>query len=77
MPAAPFHPTIVFLSGQTVTMSGMYVIEHNGGHQPNTSRAIPKGMQIPHCPICGTVKVSLSAFAPHISEDPDFSGGSS
>jgi len=59
-------------SGEIVTVSGMYIVEHGGSHKPLMKRFFPMGLTVPKCPSCGRVRITLQHAAPYISEDEDF-----
>ena len=72
--AAEPNPPMMLVAGATVTVSGIYRVEHARGHRPPSDCVMLAGMMLPHCPECGSgVVFTLVRSAPSAGEDPDFS----
>lgn len=71
--AAQTNPPMMLVAGATVTISGIYRVEHADGHRPMSECVMLAGMVLPHCPECGSVVFTLVRSAPSAGEDPDFS----
>ena len=71
--ATEANPTTVFVAGATVTISGIYRVEHAGCPRPTGESVLVAGMVLPQCPECGPhVLYTLLRSAPSPAEDADF-----
>lgn len=71
--AAKSNAALVLVPGVTVTISGIYRVEHAGCQRPAGECALVAGMLLPKCPECGPhVLYTLLRSAPSPGEDADF-----
>ncbi len=75
MSAEP-HPSVVLVPGATVTVSGIYRVEHADVHRSAGECVMVAGMVLPACPVCGPrVLYTLLRSAPSAAEDADLEQG--
>ena len=62
-----------FTTGQQIPASGIYLVKHDQHRVPSEATLL-KGQQFPRCGKCGDrVLFELTAAAPDVFADPDFS----
>ena len=66
---------MVLVPGATVTISGIYRVDHAGCQRPSGESVMVAGMVLPRCPECGPhVLYTLLHSAPSPAEEADLQG---
>ncbi len=74
MPSARKAPK-VYGPGEFAPVTGVYIVEHLGGHRTPHEVVIIRGEELPACRYCrAKVEFTVKLQASHVTHDIDFSG---